>query len=70
MKQRELVNSTLLLYTWICIIFNFLQRCDPPILSVFQIPQSGELIVINKSLQREFKNNESIGKLLLRFFEQ
>ncbi|CAG8832290.1 31307_t:CDS:2, partial [Gigaspora margarita] len=61
-KQRELgdaVNGTLSLYTWTCMILNFLQRCDSPILPVFQIPQSGSPICIDKPL-REFKNNESI----------
>ncbi|CAG8590758.1 10709_t:CDS:2, partial [Gigaspora margarita] len=71
-KQRELgdaTNGTLSLYTWTCMILNFLQRCDPPTLPVFQIPQSGRPICIDKLLLREFKNNESISELLLRFFE-
>ncbi|CAG8742556.1 24080_t:CDS:2, partial [Dentiscutata erythropus] len=43
--------------------------CDPPILPVLQIQQCGGSIFINKPLQKGFKNNESIGELLLKFFK-
>ncbi|CAG8504088.1 15753_t:CDS:2 [Acaulospora morrowiae] len=85
-KRRVLNDAakggTLSTYTWTCMILNFLQMREPPILPVLhQIPHKGEPIMVNgidasfyedvESL-RGFgeSNKETVGGLLFAFFRR
>ncbi|CAG8554315.1 hypothetical protein C2G38_2165592 [Gigaspora rosea] len=79
-QQRGLNNAahgTLSSYSWTCMVLNFLQMRDPPILPVLQIPNIplGNKVDLSncKNIDSFFKfgnkNYESIGKLLLAFFK-
>ncbi|CAG8461659.1 2389_t:CDS:2 [Cetraspora pellucida] len=79
-RQRGLNNAargTLSSYTWVCIVLNFLQMCDPPILPVLQIPDIPLNNEIDLSVYNDIdsykgfgkQNQESIGGLLFAFFK-
>ncbi|CAG8473301.1 10350_t:CDS:10 [Cetraspora pellucida] len=83
-RQRVLNDAakggTLSTYTWTCMILNFLQMRDPPILPVLhQIPHDPNIINgVDVSFYEDIKklegfgnsnkNNESVGGLLFAFF--
>ncbi|KAF2722243.1 hypothetical protein K431DRAFT_58092 [Polychaeton citri CBS 116435] len=82
--KRRILNDagpggTISSYTWICMILNFLQRRDPPILPSLQKMRNAERSTANGQ-PSDFvddvdalkgwgkKNNESLAQLLFQFF--
>ncbi|KAF1961663.1 hypothetical protein CC80DRAFT_512811 [Byssothecium circinans] len=85
-KQRILndaaLGGTISSYTWICMILNFLQMRDPPIIPSLHKyphkaidpstgkPKSGFADDLSKLAGFGDKNKESLGQLLFHFFRQ
>src|SRR5581483_6668039 len=76
-------GGTISTYTWTCIILNFLQMRDPPILPVLhKIPHDNVLPIIVNGEDASFfedvdklvgfgaKNKETLGGLLFAFFKR
>ena len=68
------VGGTISSYTWICMILNFLQTRDPPVLPSLHslpyrnTPESGFADDLDKLRGFGDGNKESLGQLLFRFF--
>ncbi len=73
--KRRILNDaagggTLSTYTWICMILNFLQMRNPPLLPVLSIDSQGPRCLDTAEMFKGFgdANKESLGLLLFSFF--